>query len=264
MLPSVGRVGPIKAQVIHRDPSGGIALRLPNLQDEAGAQMQQAMDSLDKLIPVLASMNKVVSKEQFDALQERIEELEAQLNDAEKERERLEAQIQAGVPMAPSTGTAPVATQARTGRGFAVPDVRDLEPAIQGNLGDRTFRDAIIQLSIARLTGLMTVQYPDGKYGTDFGSKAVLLAGERTPSKNLKYSECCYTRQVKSPKKQLAQSLEMMGEKDVGKAKPSSKWVLMSFTQLTMVLGKQVEYLLQHVMRSTEGQWGISYFGRPA
>ena len=163
VLPSVGRVGPIKAQVIHRDPSGGVALRLPNLQDEAGTQIQQAMDSLDKLIPVLASMNKIVSKEQFDALQSRVEELETQLQEAEADRDRLEAQVQAGVPMATSSGVAPAANQTRSGRGFAVPDVRDLEPAIEGVLGDRTFRDAIIQLSIARLTGLMTVQYPDGK-----------------------------------------------------------------------------------------------------
>ena len=56
-------------------------------------------------------------------------------------------------------------------------------------------------------------------------------------------------------KEQLAQSLEMMQERGCRQGEAFIEMGLMSFTQLTMVLGKQVEYLLQQVMRSTEGQW---------
>jgi hypothetical protein len=255
ILPNADRVGPIKGQIIHRDPSGGVALRLPNLQDEAGAAFEKVFDGMDALVSALSKMGKVVDPASYEDLKQRLSESEARADTAEQRIAELEAQVAAGIPMAAPAASGGPQPQARTGRGFAVPDVRDLEPALQGSIGDRTFRDAIIQLSIEQVTGLMTVRQPDGlvRYGFWFRGGPV---GWRTdPIQEHEVLGSLLYKAGQITKEQVAVSLEQMKAQGIRQGEAFIEMGLMSFTQLTMVLGKQVEYLLQHVMRGTEGTW---------
>jgi hypothetical protein len=254
ILPNVGRVGPVKAQVIHRDPGGGLALRLPDLQTEAGAAIQQVFDGMGQLISALADMGKVVDTESHEALQARLDEAEARAEAAEQRIASLEAQLQAGIPSAPA-GTGTPQVQARAGRGFAVPDTSDLEPAIHGALGDRAFRDAIIQLAIERVTGLMTIHLPDGRIRYGFWFQGGPVGWRTDPIQESEVLGMLLFKAGQISKEQLSSSLEIMQSKGSRQGEAFIDMGLMSFTQLAMVLGKQVEYLLQQVMQSTEGTW---------
>ena len=59
MLPVVGRVGPITAQVMSRTPEGGLALRLPELQLEAGKGIASLWAAIDEVKAWLLSSGAV-------------------------------------------------------------------------------------------------------------------------------------------------------------------------------------------------------------
>lgn len=81
MLPVVGRVGPITAQVMSRTPEGGLALRLPELQLEAGKGIAGLWAAVDEVKAwLLASGALTPAAPNTEALQARIEQLEAENN----------------------------------------------------------------------------------------------------------------------------------------------------------------------------------------
>lgn len=253
VLPLLGRVGPIKGQVVNRAPDGSAALRLPDLQGEAGKELGALVGLVDEAREwLLESGGLRLPEGQEDPRDARIAALEAEvleLQELLEEAEQFLAEEQElGAGAGPSPGR-------RRSRGFQVPDVRDLEPTIMGTLEDRSLRDAMVQLAVERVTGLLTVRRDDGVVRYGFWHKGGPVGWRTDPLQEGEVLGILLYKAKQITKAQLAESLELMEQTGQRQGEIFIEMNVMSYPQLIMVLGKQVEYILQRVMQQRQGSW---------
>lgn len=254
VLPVLGRVGPIKGQVVNRAPDGSTALRLPELQAEAGQQLGTLLGVVEEARAWLLETGALRLPEGVDdprdarieALEAEVAELQELLEEAEQFLAEDQDQAGAGGPPVPSR---------RRSRGFQVPDVRAIEPTISGTLADRSLRDAMVQLAVERVTGLLTVRRDDGVVRYGFWHKGGPVGWRTDPIQEGEVLGVLLYKAKQITKEQLAKSLELMEQTGQRQGEIFIELNVMSYPQLIMVLGKQVEYILQRVMQQREGTW---------
>ena len=159
VVPLLGRIGPLTGQVVHRGPDGSTALRLPSLDAEAGQQLKSLQSAIEEIKDWLVSSGELLQGDgRPDPRDARIRELETELAELrtllDEAEDLLEEEEQAR-----EDGVEPTR---RRSRGFGVPDVRGIPPTISGSMEDRSLRDAMVQLALDRVTGLLTLTRPDG------------------------------------------------------------------------------------------------------
>ncbi len=255
VVPLLGRIGPLTAQVVHRSPNG-TALQLPRLESEAGARLAEFDDALSAVEAWLVSSGRLVpapdadgdadddadgpdASEELEALRARVSELEAAL-----------AAIAAGAPVA----TAQAAASAG-GRGLPVPDLARVEPTEGGSLGGRPFREALMQLTARRATGIMTVRTDDGHTRYGFWKMGGPVAWRTDPIIESEVLGILLFKAGQLTKEQLAESIEKMEAQGVRQGEALMDMGLVGFSQLTMILGKQSEFVLTKVLKETSGTW---------
>jgi len=250
VVPLIGRVGPITGQVVHRSADGGVALRLPKLDVEGRKKLAKVDAVIDEVREWLLSQGRLqVGTGQVDARDARIAELEQELQDARQllaEAEELLDQVE-------ESGDGE--TRARRGRGFKVPDLRGVPPTIGGSMTDRSLRDAMVQLAVDRVTGLLTVAQPDGTVRYGFWSKGGPVGWRTEPMREEEVLGVLLYRAKQVSKQQLQESLQLMEQSGQRQGEAFIEMNVMTYPQLIMVLGKQVEYLLQRVMAQRAGEW---------
>lgn len=260
VLPLVGRVGPITAQVVHRSPNG-TAMQLPRLEREAGAKLAEFDATLSAVEAWLLSSGRVVPApdegaeadaaepdeapdgDEVEALRARIAELEAAL-----------AAVASGAPVAEVA--APAAAPAEPGvRGLPVPDLGDRPPDEHGEVGGRAFREALMQLTARRATGLMTIQTPDGPTRYGFWKLGGPVAWRTDPIVETEVLGVLLFKAGQLTKEQLQESLDKMEAQGVRQGEALMDMGLVGFSQLTMILGKQCEFVLSKVLKQEGGTW---------
>lgn len=269
VLPVVGRVGPIVAQVIQRAPTG-TALRLAVIPAEVEAGFQKVFAYLDEVKDYLISTGAVVARAEVDAqlavlrteASEAVAAAEA-ASAATLEAERATAKAQEVVLAAAPAPihTAPLAAvpsdDAPRPRGIPIPDLALLEPALTGAMSDRSFRDLVLQLAVDKLRGLVTVTYSDGRVRYGYWNRGGPVAWRTEPTQEGEVLGVLLYRSKQLTREQLAESLEMMEERNMRQGEALIEMGVMSFSQLIMVLGKQVDFILQQVMGERKGKWAF-------
>jgi len=246
VLPIVGRVGPLTAQVVHRAPDGGVGLRLPHVADEAREAFSRFMDTIAEIRTYLIETGDLLPREDITELETELAQTRADLESAQARIEDLES---AGPP---ASGGAPAR---RVGRGFPVPDLSGVESALSGDLSDRSMRDAIIHLAVERTTGLLTINGADGTTRYGFWSKGGPVGWRSEPLQEAEVRGVLLFKAKQINRDQLAESLSTMEERGCRQGEALIDMGVLSFPQLIMVLGSQVEYVLQRAMRVREGTW---------
>ncbi len=253
VLPVVGRIGPLTGQVVQRGADGGVALRLPFLQAEAGDKLASVQGLVEDIRGWLLSSGSVRLPEgEEDPRDARIEGLESEVTELRALLEEAKALLDEEDQAAADGGAVPAR---KRGRGFAVPDLRNQEPTIVGTMEDRSLRDAMVQLALDRVTGLLTIRQADGIVRHGFWYKGGPVGWRGAPIQETEVLGVLLYKAKQISKEQLSESLQIMEQSGQRQGEVFIEMGVMTYPQLIMVLGKQVEYVLQKVMQHREGEW---------
>lgn len=311
MLPVVGRVGPITAQVMSRTPEGGLALRLPELQLEAGKGIASLWAAIDEVkawllssgavspagggpadaellarIEVLEAENAVLrdaldtfldeeaAKPSDEAGQDASEaegDEDALIDDEELVDDSPESEDDAGEPDAeapeaddtagalddggPAQPSPAQPAAKAAARGFQVPDLRGRAARISGELGGHAFQDALVTLAADRATGLLTARLPDGRTRYGFWEKGGPVGFRTEPLNEAEVLGVLLLRAQQINEDQLRKSLELMRARGCRQGEAFLDMGVMSYPQLIMVLGKQVEFVFTQVLGAKDGSF---------
>lgn len=247
VLPLVGRVGPIPAQVVHRGPDGSAGLQIPEMPPKAKASIDQVFAFMDEVRAHLLATGQVV------------------LPGAEKARApvsqvpRAEAAPQRPPEPRPEAApSAPVrAPAAAPGESMALPDLADREPDLSGLLGDRSLRDTMVRLAVERRSGLLMILEANDRRRFGFWQRGGPVGWRAEPIDELEVLGVLLFKAGRITREQLAESLRVMEREGVRQGEALMQMGILTFPQLVMVLQKQVEYVLQRVMRLGEGVWAF-------
>jgi len=256
VLPLVGRVGPLVGQVVARLPDGGVALRITDTPAAATAACEQLLGVAAEVERWLVATGRLVAPKAAPAAAPASAVAPAS-EVAPEEVARLKARIRElearGVP----SGAGGSASPTERVRGFRIPDVDLVEPALSGELADRSLRDALMALAVEKQTGLLTLRRPDGRMRWGFWSKGGPVAWRSEPVEEQEVLGMLLYRAGSITKEQLAESLERMEATGCRQGEALIEMGLCTFPQLVLMLQKQTDFVLQRALREREGTWSF-------
>lgn len=229
LVPPLGRLGPIDAQVVHRGSDGSVALRIA----EWPAPVTQRIDELHAAVKDLKAW--WLASGQVAAA-------------GRGERRQAEAAQGKPAPQAAPAG-------ASGGRGIPVPDLGDRAPDAQGKGTLDELRALFTRLAVDRSSGLFTHRSPGGRVRRGFWSQGGPVAWRSDPIDESEVLGVLLYKAEQLTREQLSESLEIMQRDGCRQGDALISMGLMSFPQLVMVLGKQCEFVLQRVLSEPAGSW---------
>lgn len=249
VLPLVGRVGPLVAQVVASLPGGSVALRVVDSPPAVEAATKQLLGLADEVRAWLVATGQLVppgapvaDAAEVAALKARVEELE---------RRPAAAPVVRAAPR----GDAAVVDAGPKERGFALPDLTGVPPTLSGDLADRSLRDALVALAVEKQTGLVTLHRPDGRVRYGYWSKGGPVGWRTDPIEEDEVLGVLLYKGGTLTKEQLAQSLEIMDRSGCRQGEALIEMGLCTFPQLVLLLQKQTDFVFQRVLREREGTW---------
>lgn len=282
VAPVLGRVGPITAQVVHRSPAG-TAMQLPRLDAEAGKAFGAFWETIDAVAAWLRSSGRVGGPPadgspsgdgtRVAELEARVAELEAALaaragtagpgpdtTDAggaagPGRADPLAAASDPGVDTAPAPPASDEGDAAVRPRGFPVPDLTGIEPTQSGALDDRSMMRCFMGLAADGGTGLVTIRLDDGRTRYGFWSRGGPVGWRTDPVQEQEVLGVLLFKAGQLTKEQLAASVERMERDGLRQGEALMELGLVGFSQLTMILGKQCEFVLTRALAERGGSW---------
>jgi hypothetical protein len=276
VAPVLGRVGPITAQVVHRSPAG-TAMQLPRLDAEAGKAFGAFWETIEAVEVWLRSSGRVgdapgdsapVDTAAEDELavaepredDDRVAALEARI--AELEAALAAAGVSPAAELPPpdgddaaAAGPQPDAAPQAKVRGFPVPDLRGVEPTRGGALDDGSMMTCWMQLAVEGATGIVTVKLDDGRTRYGFWSRGGPVGWRTDPVQEKEVLGVLLYKAGQLTKEQLADSVERMERDGLRQGEALMEMGLVGFSQLTMILGKQCEFVLLRALAERGGSW---------
>ncbi len=257
VIPVVGRLGPIDAQLLQQLPDGTVALRVSEWPPEVTRGFTSVFAAIDEMKQWFVESGQLLVPSDGNAerqLQAEVERLRARVRSLESRP--------AAVPSTATASEAPTVVYDDEGnrvveRGFRVPDITGLEPALFGTLADRSFRDACMELAIARATGLLTMELPDGRVRWGFWQKGGPVGWRSEPLVEDEVLGILLYRASQINRQQLEQSLNLMETTGVRQGEALIEMGVLSFAQLVMLLQKQSEFVFQRVVKERVGNWSF-------
>lgn len=232
IVPPLGRLGPIPAQVVNRAADGSVALRIAEWPDSVQQRITELLAAVDDLRQWYVDLGELVPPGQV---------------------------VAAPPATAAVTGGAapPPRPQARTGRGFAVPDFSGVEPLRTGTCDAKNLRKLFLDLAIDKATGVLTLTHPGGRTRYGFWSTGGPVGWRTEPLDETEVLGVLLYKAEQITKDQLRESLDVMQREGCRQGEAFIQMGVMSFPQLVMVLGKQAEFILQKVFRENDGRWSF-------
>lgn len=247
VVPPLGRVGPIVTQLLQAMPDGSIALRIDTSPPELATLLANAEKLVADVKASLLAKGEVLPPSAEIAA--RIAALEAKIAE-------LEARPPQTVVVSGSGGGTPgQATAQAATRGLLLPDVRGMPPVAEGRLGDRSLRDALMEVAVQRATGLLSVEEPDGRRRWGLFAKGGPVGWRAEPIDEAEVLGILLFRANQLSKEQLAESLQRMDATGQRQGECLIEMGVFGFAQLVMLLQKQAEFVLQRVLAIRSGRW---------
>jgi len=260
-IPDFGRIGPIVAQVIFRDPSGSVALRLPNLPADLHETYSKAKIQCTELAQPYVDAGFVVFKEEHDS---QVQELEAQLLSQKSEWEKkledaiakLQAETEAKLAalkeeLEAQKAAAPVV---QIDRGIPIVDFSGLDTTAEGNMID--LPGFLMEAGKKQWTGLLYIDQGVQRRFAYF-DKGAVVAWRSDPLIEKEALGILLYSFKQITEEQLQQSLTLMEEKGIRQGEAFVELGVMNFPQMVTVLSKQVEFILQQVRKQKKGEFSF-------
>jgi len=238
IVPVIGRQGPFSVQVVHRGDDGSLGLHLPEIPRAAQAGFDSLFGFIDEVRAMLVASGEFIGRDEYN-------KMAGQLAVAERA-------VQSSAPSAPS---APNAAPRRATRGIPIPDTSGEQPTLSGTMVDRTLRDAMVGMAMEQSTGLLTVKYPDGVTRYGYWLRGGPVGWRTDPLNEDEVLGVLLYKAEQITKEQIQESLAVMKFDGCRQGEALVKMGVIDFIQLVRVLNKQVEYVLQQVMKDRQGEW---------
>jgi hypothetical protein len=263
ILPLVGRVGPVSAQVIARMPDGGVATRLPDVSPAVEAALRELFGHVEGVKRWLVATRQVVlagavpvaatpfvDPAELAALRGRVRELEAAL---EVSRALSVSGLGSIAPGSDVDGAV------ERPRGLVVPDVSQVAPILSGKFGDESFRDALMVLAGEHATGLLTIDLvgQDGVRRTRWGFwyRGGPVGWRAEPIDEQEVLGVLLYRAGRVTQEQLEESLARMDARGCRQGEALVDMGVVPFGELVLLLQRQSDFVLQRVLREERGSW---------
>jgi hypothetical protein len=235
IVPVIGRQGPFSVQVVHRGEDGSLGLHLPEIPTVAQASFDTLFGFIDEVRTMLVASGEFIGRDEYN-------KMAGQLAVAER----------AARPSAESDTKAP---PRRVVRGIPIPDTSGEQPTLSGTMADRTFRDAMVGMAMEQSTGLLTVKYPDGTARYGYWLRGGPVGWRTEPLNEDEVLGVLLYKAEQITKEQIQESLALMKSDGSRQGEALVKMGVIDFVQLVRVLSKQVEYVLQQVLKDRQGEW---------
>ena len=260
-IPDFGRIGPIEAQVIFRDPSGSVALRLPNTPTEVHETFAKAKEQcIAQAQPFVDAGLVVFSTEHNEKVQELEEKLTSQQQEWEKRLKEEIAKLQAETEsklealreeLEAQKAAAPVV---QVDRGIPIVDFSGLDARVEGKMD--VLHDFLIEAGKKQWTGLLYIDQGAQRRFAYF-EKGAVVAWRSDPMIEKEVLGVLLFNFKQITKEQLEQSLIMREEKGIRQGEAFVELGFMTFPQMVTVLSKQVEYIFQQVRKQKKGSFSF-------
>jgi hypothetical protein len=241
IVPIIGRQGPFSAQVVHRAKDGSLGLHLPEIPSTAQAAFDSLFGFIDEVRTMLVASGEFIGRDEYN-------KMAGQLAVAER----------AAGPSAES-GTPPPPTRAI--RGIPIPDTSGEQPTLSGSMADRSLRDSMVGMAMEESTGLLTVKYSDGTARYGYWLRGGPVGWRTEPLNEDEVLGVLLYKAEQITKEQIRDSLALMKADGSRQGEALVKMGVLDFIQLVRVLSKQVEYVLQQVMKDRQGEWMFHVLG---
>lgn len=269
VLPLVGRVGPVAAQVVARMPDGGVALRLPDAPAALEAGVRKVLDAIDEVRRYLVATGELVPRAELDLL---LEERAAALAAPSAEPEPPSASAVEVDPAvfiedeepAPEVDEAAssVETQeepppAPRPRGVPTLAVDGLQPSLTGPLGDGTLRRALIALALSRETGALRVRTADGQTRLGYWRAGGPVAWRSDPQIEEEALGRLLLKSGQVSAEQLEEAWGLMERTGCRQGEALIALGALQAPQLPLVLTRQAEFVLMRILQEKSGSWAF-------
>ncbi len=242
VLPLIGRVGPIDAQLLHQDPERGAGLNIPQLPPQVDKAIKDLLDLVQQVKEYLLATGQFSKRVSSPAI--------SSVPAAQAARPGGSTPVRKASPPPAPSGQEPA-------RGFVLPDLSQMEPSIQGELGSKGFRECLISLAMEHQTGILVLVENQDRRRFGFWYRGGPVGWRTEPLDESEVLGVLLYRAGKLTEEQLAKSLELAEADGIRQGEALMNMGVLSFPQLVMVLQKQVEFILQKVMRLQEGLWAF-------
>ena len=260
VLPLAGRVGPLTCQLIQRLPDGSTAFRVAEWPRNVTAAIDGVLASVDELRAWMLASGSLVEPggaSRDAALEEELAALRARVKELESRPARVVHVAAPAGDGGPGSGRILVDEDGNkvVERGLVIPDLDGVEPALSGVLGDRSLRDALMELALERATGLLTLRLPDGRIRWGIWQKGGPVGWRAEPIVEDEVFGILLFRASQITREQLEQSLTVMETNGTRQGEALIELGVLQFAQVVMLLQKQAEFVFQRIIREREGTW---------
>lgn len=277
MIPLIGRVGPLTAQVVSRPPDGSAALQLPDFDAVAGKAIGKLLAQIEDVRAWLVESGQLVEPgaavaappaevAETLALEEddgfalppddgpAVEAPALEIEDEGEVEGATEAVDEALDALLAEDAPEDSAAAPTVVRGIPVPDLSAAHPLFVHALTPHLLRQSLIQLASDRRTGILTLRSGEGRVRYGFWLEGGPVAWRTDPVPESEVLGMLLLKGGQITKDQLKQSLQIMQSTGCRQGQAFLEMGVMEPNQLTMVLGKQVAYVFQMVLRESGGE----------
>jgi hypothetical protein len=264
VLPIVGRAGPVKAQVVHRSPEG-VALLIPSMSTEVQALFDKFFAMVVGIRDHFIQSGEVVLRADHEAqvlaLQQEkdvaVARAVALTNQQQQQQHVANEGAETSSAAAPEPASPAQDSDAPLSRGFKIPNLPSLKLVKSGALSGDSFRNMLLELALHSMRALMVVEHPDGPVRYGFWDRGGPVGWRTEPVQEGEVLGVLLYRSEQISREQLQESLRFMEQQNCRQGEAFIEMGLMSFPQLVMVLGKQVDFVLQQALTASAGKWSL-------
>ncbi len=257
VLPLVGRVGPVPAQLIARMPDGGAAMRIPEMPTDVREAIARVLGAVDEVRAHLLATGAVVlpgpKADPDDALRAERDALRAEVERLRATSASTEASPGVTAVAAAEAGAAPVA------RGFALPSLSGAPIREEGLLAEDGLRGASVRLALSRATGVLVVRArgEDGveRTHTGYWSRGGPVGWRTDPLEEQDVLGVLLYRAGRVTREQLEESLARMDARGCRQGEALVDMGVLQYPEMVMLLQKQADHVFQRLLRLRDGTW---------
>ncbi|MGC6509180.1 MAG: hypothetical protein ACON4U_12245 [Myxococcota bacterium] len=261
VVPDYDRIGPISATVVFRAPDGSVAVQLEELPEQIATVYEDIKKSRFGAVQPYIDSGLVVLAAEYEALKQSFEALQADipnqvqaavqqaLSELNKQHEDELQKLRSELANRPVGGGG----QQRTfTRGLIIPPTEHLTPSHTASFEKGEYLDFLMKISSGFKTGLLVIQ--DGqqtRYG--YFEKGSPMAWRSEPLIQDEVLGMLLLQAKQITEEQVGESLRIMEEKQIRQGEAFMELKLITYPQLIMILGKQVEFIFDRTINMKTG-----------
>ena len=261
VVPDYDRIGPIPATVVFRAPDGSVAVQLEELPDQIATVYEDIKKNRFGAVQPFIESGLVVLASEFEALQAQFQELQQDIpNQIQAAVQNALSELKAQHEIELKELRSELANRPMGGggqdrpftRGLIIPPTENLTPSETASIEKGEYIDFLMKISSGFKTGLLVIQDgPQTRYG--YFEKGSPMGWRSEPLIQDEVLGMLLLQAKQINEEQVGDSLRIMEEKQIRQGEAFMEMKLITYPQLIMILGKQVEFIFDRTLNMKTG-----------